>query len=102
MPKRAELGSNPWGPTPGVQPHAQKGRVGDQPHAQEGQAWVTTHAAATAKKKKEKRRHKDYPHSRCPLGIALSEDSLPSLPPNRSKQEIAAVVVAVLALLEIA
>ena len=87
------LGTNPWGPTPGVQPHAQKGRVGDQPHAQEGQAWVTTHAAATAatttaKKKKEKRRHEDYPHSRCPLGIALSEDSLPSLPPNRSKQEI--------------
>ena len=90
------LGTNPWGPTPGVQPHAQKGRVGDQPHAQEGQAWVTTHATAAAatatataaKKKKEKRRHEDYLHSRCPLGIALSEDSLPSLPPNRSKQEI--------------
>ena len=80
--------------------NAQEGRAGVIPptawvipNAQEGQAWVTTHAAATAatttaKKKKEKRRHEDYPHSRCPLGIALSEDSLPSLPPNRSKHEI--------------
>ena len=87
-------------PTAWVIPNAQEGRAGVIPptawvipDAQEGQAWVTTHAAATAatttaKKKKEKRRHEDYPHSRCPLGIALSEDSLPSLPPNRSKQEI--------------
>ena len=45
------LGTNPWGPTPGVQPHAQKGRVGDQPRGTnpwgpvpcpKGQSWGPT------------------------------------------------------------